>query len=145
MLSRKGTISKALTLEPFGEDFYSILHLLDFVQSSIDRKSSSARDLDLLPADFLATIQRAFEDPKCPNVKVKENVSFKYEDDPSSHEFFIKFVWTVIVHEGSFTWSPDKMRLFTEPQEVDVESININIGPPQDKQPQSASSSSSSI
>lgn len=159
LLSRKITITKALGPETLNGGYGSILALLgiprhsstflhcltlclDFVQSEIEKKTKGTRDADLLPSGVLSAIQTSFLESACPSVEVKERVSFKYEEDPSASEFFIKFIWGFIVNEGSFQWSPEKTRLFSEPEPQPETEVHIEMAPAPKQSSLSSSESS---
>ncbi|XP_075494421.1 uncharacterized protein LOC142532009 [Primulina tabacum] len=101
----------------FNELLENIYTVLDFFNSRIDAQQRDGEWLVEKVLQFLVNNCRSW---KGESMKMFTQLRFTYEQESHPEEFFIPYVWQLVLSQSDFTFNPSCINLFSVDQPVEI-------------------------
>lgn len=113
LLYKRSAFEPFRTHPAFEDIINNIDAVINYFTSKLEHENS-----DLGENEVLATIQRgALQWPR-ERLKKFPDLKFKYVEEDKPEEFFIPYVWSLVVHSSGIYWSANNMKMFVADGDV---------------------------
>ncbi|XP_034242457.1 dymeclin isoform X2 [Thrips palmi] len=113
LLYKRSAFEPFRTHPAFEDIINNIDAVINYFTSKLEHENS-----DLGENEVLATIQRgALQWPR-ERLKKFPDLKFKYVEEDKPEEFFIPYVWSLVVHSSGIYWSANNMKMFVADSDV---------------------------